>query len=114
MTRLVTGIQSKDLMIFAQINHTANARSIDMTMDDAQMILFGSPKVGTVLMQENIFLAFELPLKIAVMQDREGVVWVRYSQVTPLKARYDLRDAEIVERIDVLLHSLTEEAIRKS
>lgn len=112
--RLVTGIQSKGLTVFAQIDHAANAGRIDMVMNDAQLVLFGSPKVGTILMKENIFLAFELPLKIAVMQDYEGIVWVRYSPATLLKARYDLQDATIVERIDALLHSLTDEAIRES
>ena len=48
------------------------------------------------------------------MQDGEGVVWVRYSPVTPLKARYNLRDAAIVDRIDALLHSLTDDIIRNS
>jgi beta-galactosidase len=114
MARLVAGIQSKDLTVFTQIDHAANARSIGMTMDDAQVILFGSPKVGTVLMRENIFLAYELPLKIAVLQDPEGVVWVRYTPVTPLKARYELRDAVILERVDALLHRLTEDAIAAS
>ncbi len=112
VARLVAAIQSKGLTIFAQIDHAANARDIGMTMNDAQLILFGSPKVGTTLMKENIFLAFELPLRIAVIQDHKGVVWVRYTPVTPLKARYDLRDAAIVNRVDALLDSLTEEAIR--
>jgi beta-galactosidase len=114
IARLVAGIQSKGLTIFAQIDHAANARDVNMTMNDAQLILFGSPKVGTMLMNENIFLAFELPLKIAVMQDPEGIVWVRYSPVTPLKARYQLKDAAIVTRVDALLDSLTEDAIRAS
>lgn len=114
MARLVVGIQSKSLTIFAQIDHAANARGIGMTMNDAQVILFGSPKVGTVLMNENIFLAFELPLKIAVMQDHEGVVWVRYTPVTPLKARYEFRDVAMLDRVDALLDRLTEEASRTS
>jgi uncharacterized protein (DUF302 family) len=101
-------------MIFAQIDHAANARRVDMTMNDAQVILFGSPKGGTVLMNANIFLAFDLPLKIAVMQDPDAVVWVRYTPVTTLKARYGLPDMPIIESVDTLLTTLTDYAIRAS
>ena len=111
MARLVSNIQSNNLTIFAQIDHTANARRIDMTMNDAQVILFGNPKGGTLLMNANIFLALDLPLKIAVLQDKTGQVWVQYTRVETLKARYALPDMPVLDQVDTLLTTLTESAI---
>jgi uncharacterized protein (DUF302 family) len=111
MARLTASIQSKGLTIFAQIDHAANARHVDMTMNEAQVLFFGSPKAGTVLMQNNIWLALELPLKIAVLQDNDGQVWIRYRRVDSLKARYALPDMPILDQVDALLTTLTESTV---
>jgi uncharacterized protein (DUF302 family) len=52
--------------------------------------MFGNPKVGTPLMLAAPSIAFDLPLKILISEDREGKVWVSYNSLTYLQQRHGL------------------------
>lgn len=43
-------ITSKGLTVFATINHMEAAKKVGLTMKPAVLIIFGSPNVGTELM----------------------------------------------------------------
>jgi uncharacterized protein (DUF302 family) len=111
MSKLESAIQAKGITIFFKIDHAENARKIGMTMKEAQVILFGSPKVGTTMMNENIFSSLDLPMKIAVVQDDSGEVWIFHISTNALKERYQLPDTQVLDQVELLLDTLTEQAI---
>jgi uncharacterized protein (DUF302 family) len=78
-----------------------------MSMNDAQGLFFGNPALGTVSMQENIFLALDLPLSIAVVEDDVGDVWAVYTDAGVLRARYALSESEILTKVDALSDAVT-------
>lgn len=47
LTRLVAVIQTKGLSVFTQIDHSAAATHVGMTMPPTVVVIFGSPKSGT-------------------------------------------------------------------
>jgi len=104
-------LKEKGIAVFAKINHFQNAKDIDLEMNESQVILFGNPKIGTLMMQKNIFLSLDLPLKIAVVEDDSSNVWVVYNGTNIFKERYDFSDSEITERIDTLLDNVTDSII---
>ena len=55
--------------VFGVVDHAAAARKADLELDETQVILFGNPAVGTLLMQDFMPLALELPLKILVYSE---------------------------------------------
>ena len=81
-------------------------------MNESQVILFGNPKIGTLMMQKNIFLSLDLPLKIAVVNDDSSDVWVVYNSTNIFREKYDFSDSEILERIDTLLDNVTDSIIK--
>jgi len=81
-------------------------------MNEAQVIYFGNPAIGTVLMQENVFLALELPLRMAVVEDDAGDVWIVYNRMSVLKERYALQDSEIFTKVDNLLDAVSDLATK--
>jgi uncharacterized protein (DUF302 family) len=108
MDKLETTLKDRSIAVFAKINHYKNAIDVGMRMNEAQVIYFGNPAIGTILMQENVFLALELPLRIAVVEDDVGVVWAVYNQMSVLKERYALRDSEVFTKVDNLLDAVTD------
>jgi len=46
-----------------------------MKLPPNKVIVFGSPKVGTLLMQQDPSISLELPLRISVWEDADGKVW---------------------------------------
>ena len=71
-----------------------------------QVIVFGSPKVGTKLMQENPSISIELPLKISVWEDKNGSVWATFPLMKPMAANYGLENEPVIEKMQTLLENI--------
>src|SRR5258708_38656983 len=72
-------LQNKSVAVFAIIDHSGEAAKIGMTLPPTKLVIFGSPKAGTPLMQAAPTTAIDLPLKILVSQDSEGKVSLSYN-----------------------------------
>jgi len=102
MDRLVAAVEGAGLGIFARIDHQANAHGADLELRPTQVLVFGNPKAGTLLMQSNQAIGMALPLKVLVWEDEGGQTWVGYLRPAQL-----LEDFGITDR-DALLEKLTE------
>jgi len=90
VARLKEAIHSRDLILFAQIDHSDLAREVGLTMQEAHVLIFGNPKGGTPLMVASPLLALDLPLKVLVWQSQDAHVWVSTTSVAYLSERYSL------------------------
>ena len=88
--RLKTILQSKGVTLFALIDHSAEAEKVGMKMPATKLLIFGSPKAGTPLMQASPSIAIDLPLKILVAEDSNGKVSVSYNSPEYLRQRHGL------------------------
>ena len=60
LERLKASIRSRNLTLFAQIDHSDLARGVGLTMQEAHVLVFGNPKGGTPLMIASPLLALDL------------------------------------------------------
>lgn len=88
LERLQAAIHSRNLSLFAHIDHSGEARRVGLTMQEAHVLIFGNPKGGTPLMVASPLLALDLPLKVLVWQSAENWVWVSTTSVAYLRDRY--------------------------
>ena len=88
LERLQEAIRSRNLSLFAQIDHSGEANRAGLKMQEAHVLIFGSPKAGTPLMIASPLLALDLPLKVLVWQSDDDRVWVSSTSVAYLKVRY--------------------------
>ena len=91
---LVKGIEAMNLTLFATINHAAGAEGAGLSLRPTTLLIFGSPKAGTPLMQQNQLLGLELPLKLLIWQDESGKVMVSYTQPAWIAQRFGLDPAK--------------------
>jgi uncharacterized protein (DUF302 family) len=77
--RLVTAIEAKGMTLFARIDHGAGARQAGLELGPDELLIFGSAKAGTPLMQENPVVGIDLPLKALIWGDSSGTVWLTYN-----------------------------------
>ena len=83
-------LQSKEITLFALIDHSGEAAKVGMKMPPTKLLIFGNPKGGTPLMLANPSIALDLPLKILVAEDAQGKVWLSYNGPEYLRERYGL------------------------
>ena len=111
LERLKAGIHNRNLSLFAQIDHSEEAKRVGLTMQEAHVLIFGNPKAGTPLMIASPLLALDLPLKVLVWQSEDDQVWVSSTSVTYLQARYTLPQELIgnIGGIDALIEHVLHE-----
>lgn len=111
LERLKATIHSRNLSLFAQIDHSEEAKRVGLTMQEAHVLIFGSPKAGTPLMIASPLLALDLPLKVLVWQSEDTLVWVSSTSISYLQARYALPE-ELIGNISGL-DALIEQALQE-
>lgn len=115
MERLEKGIKAKGIAIFAIIDHSGAAQKVNMKLIDEKVIIFGDPKVGTFLMQENPLIGMELPLRILVWQNAEGDIQIAYIDPMTLGESYEIiRNSEILKKMSTGLANLVAEVVKPS
>ena len=83
-------LQSKQITLFALIDHSGEAAKVGLEMPPTKLLIFGNPKGGTPLMLAAPSTALDLPLKILVAEDAQGKVWLSYNSPEYLKERHGL------------------------
>lgn len=112
MQRLQTLITAKQLEVFGLIDHAAGAQKAGLTLRPNAVLIFGSPKIGTALMQCNPRLGLALPLKIQVWKAADGNVWLAYQDPQQLAVQYQLGDcgAAVIANMRKALQAFTRQA----
>jgi uncharacterized protein (DUF302 family) len=91
--RLEAGLAEKGISVFARIDHAAAAALIDMPLRPTLLLILGSAKGGTPLMQAVQRIGIDLPLKMLCWQDAAGDVWLSYNDMRWLATRHQLNVA---------------------
>ncbi len=109
MENLQRIFQAKGITLFALIDHGAEAHKAGLVLNDEQLLIFGDPKTGTFLMQENPAIGIELPLKILLWKDSEGVTHIAYKDPNHLAEVYGIKkNAGILKKMREALAALIE------
>jgi uncharacterized protein (DUF302 family) len=90
LDRLEADLKAKDIRVFARIDHAAGAASVALPLRPTEVLIFGSPKGGTPLMQSSQTIGIDLPLKVLAWEDAGGKVWITYNDPAWLARRHRL------------------------
>lgn len=88
--RLASTVESKGLTVFLRVDHADNAAKQGLQLRPTELIIFGNPKAGTVLMQDKQTAGIDLPVKALAWQDETGKVWLTYNDTAWTAERHDL------------------------
>ncbi|AIF47133.1 hypothetical protein HY57_07525 [Dyella japonica A8] len=91
--RLRQALESHGVTVFAHIDFSGDAARAGLAMRTEQMLIFGNPKAGTPLMQQESLAGLDLPLKALVWDDGQGATWVACNAPEYIIARHGLPDA---------------------
>ena len=103
-------IEKKDLTLFAVVDHGANASAVNMALGDSKLLIFGSPKMGTLLMLEEKKAGLDLPLKILVYKDEDKSVKMAYRDAASLANTHQIDKQKIIAKIDGAMEKITTKA----
>jgi len=88
--RLTEMLRAKGITLFALVDHSGEAAKVGLPMRPTKLLIFGSPRAGTPLMQAVPRCAIDLPLKILVWEDAGGTTWLTTNGADYLRDRHGL------------------------
>jgi uncharacterized protein (DUF302 family) len=103
--QIKTSLQQKGFDIFCDIDHQANAKSIDFELAASHVLIFGNPLAGTKLMQRDIMLGFDLPLRLAVVE-KDGTTILIHQTIDDFTSKDLLDGHPVLGKIEQLFSSL--------
>ena len=105
--RLVAAAEGAGARVFARVPHSKGAMSVDMELQDAELVIFGNPALGTPALQADIRAGLVLPLRVLVHDDG-GQTMLTYEGVDSMFEGMDIpADAEFRAKISGALGKLT-------
>ncbi len=111
MDALQAAVEGAGATVFARVDHAAGAQKVDMELDDAQVLIFGNPKLGTPAIQADPLAGLYLPLKVLVYQDADGQAWLAYEDPKEMLDDLNIDDnAEYIRNMTGALAKLTSKA----
>ena len=103
-SRLESLLKEKGMIVFARIDHAEGAKKVGETLRPTELLIFGSPKVGTALMQCGQSIGIDLPLKALIWEDAGGQVWLTYNDPKSLAERHGIAQCDdVISRIEQAL-----------
>ncbi len=102
--RLVKVLGAKGMTVFNTIDHAKGAAKVGLSIAPTQVVIFGNPKIGTLLMQCAPQSAIDLPQKALIQQDTAGDVWLSYNTPSYIGARHSMQGCDKV--IDKVTNAL--------
>ncbi|MGH7383662.1 MAG: DUF302 domain-containing protein [Candidatus Rokuibacteriota bacterium] len=109
MDRLERAVKDRGLVVIARVDHSAAAQKAGLTLRPTQLLIFGNPKAGTLLMQTAGSIGIDLPLKALVWEGDKGQVWLAFNDPSWLAARHGVSDrAEVVRAMTGVTEALTD------
>jgi len=96
---------NKNISIIAELDHSKNEASTEMTLRPSRIIFFGNPKIGTLLMLQNQLAGLDLPLRVLFFEEDEQV-FALYNNASYLEQRYNLDDQSTLNKISANLEEL--------
>lgn len=105
---LKKSLQEKGFTIFCDVDHQTNAKSADLKMPASRVLIFGNPVAGTKLMQKDITMSLDLPLRLAIV-DKDGQTFLIHQTTEDYCKYYQVENHPVLEKVETLFATLATE-----
>lgn len=102
--RLKSAIEAAPPNVVFTLEHDVNAASVGLDLRPTKLLVFGSPALGTPLMQQARTIGIDLPQKFLVLEDANGTVQIVYNDPFVIARRHGVspQTAELSTIADAL------------
>jgi uncharacterized protein (DUF302 family) len=88
--RLKKDIATKGIRFFNEIDQSKLAADAGIKLNPSTLLVFGNPPLGTQFMTANSNAGLDWPVRLLVIQDSAGAVWMVYTDFGWIAARHGI------------------------
>jgi uncharacterized protein (DUF302 family) len=113
--RIASFAQAKGMTIFGRIDHGDNAKAVGLSLRPTELMIFGNPRVGTILMQDKQVAGLDLPFKALAWEDEAGKTWLTYNDPRWISERHLLtgQSGPMLDSLVVGIKGLMEATVKE-
>ncbi len=94
VARLKADIAAKGIKFFDEIDQQKLAEGAGITLNRSTLLMFGNPPLGIQFLTANPYAGLDWPVRMLVLQDAGGQVWVAWSDFTYIAHRHHITDRD--------------------
>lgn len=94
VARLKADIAAKGIRFFDEIDQSQLGAGANIALRPSKLLLFGNPPLGVQFLTSNPIAGLDWPVRMLVVQDADGSVWVAYSDFHWVAGRYAITDRD--------------------
>lgn len=83
-----------NLTLIQELDHSANAASVELDLLPTRVVIFGNPNLGTPVMQTVQTAALDLPQKMLVYENEDGVTTIAFNNTSIFIGRHGVTGNE--------------------
>ena len=101
-------LKEKGFKIICDVDHQANANGVDLELPASRLLIFGNPAVGTKLMQQDLAMSLDLPLRLAIIDDAGQTLLIHHTSDDYCN-NYQVENHPVLKGIEALFATLASE-----
>ena len=105
---LTRSLKDKGFKIFCDIDHQENASDVDLELPASRVLIFGNPAAGGKLMQQDLAMSLDLPLRLAIIDDA-GQTLLIHQTSDDYCNNYQVENHPVLKGIEALFATLASE-----
>jgi len=94
ITRLKADIAAKGIKFFDQIDQSQLGADAGIKLNPSTLLIFGNPPLGIQFLTANPYAGLDWPVRMLVLQDKDGQVWIAYTDFTYIAHRHHITDRD--------------------
>jgi uncharacterized protein (DUF302 family) len=94
ISRLKADIAAKGIKFFDQIDQSQLGADAGIKLNPSTLLMFGNPPLGVQFLTANPYAGLDWPVRMLVLQDKDGQVWVAYTDFTHIAHRHHITDRD--------------------
>jgi uncharacterized protein (DUF302 family) len=109
VARIRKDVASKGIMFFSEVDQQRLARDAGIDIGPSTLLTFGNPPLGTLFIKANQLAGLDWPVRVLVLQDEKGNVWVAYTDFGWIAKRHGVAgvEAESFRKASGVIASIT-------
>jgi uncharacterized protein (DUF302 family) len=94
VSRLKADVQAKGIRLFDVIDQSGLGAQVGLKTARSTLVLFGNPPLGVQFLQSNRYAGLDWPVRMLVVEESDGTVWVAWSDFAFIRQRYGIADKD--------------------
>ncbi len=94
VSRIKKDIADKGIVFFQEVDQAKLAAGAGITLRPSTLLTFGNPPLGAQFLTSNPYSGLDWPVRVLVLQQADGSVWVAWTDFAWIARRHHITDRQ--------------------